>query len=195
MRRCVTILLTLLVGWVLAAAIAFAADEDKQGTEPGNLLPGPFHPYNVTGERKGKYHCLVCQYGLKPVVLIFTRAAPDEKSTLAKLVKDLDAAMAADQTATLRSGVIFLSEDKDPMALEKKLGDWAEAAKLKSVVVAIDKADDLTPYDLDKDAEVIVLIYDKLRVVKKHTFGKDKLTDNDVQTIGSEVQSLLGQKK
>jgi hypothetical protein len=188
-------LLTLLVGWVLAAAYACAADAEKQGTEPGNVLPGPFHPYNVTGERQGKYHCLVCQYGLKPVVLIFTRESGEVSSALTKLVSDLDAGMAADQTAALRSGVIFLSEDKDPTALEKTLAGWAETAKLKGVVVAIDNAEDLTAYDLDKDAEVIVLVYNKLRVVNKHVFGKGKLTDKEVQSIVSEAQGLLGKPR
>jgi hypothetical protein len=195
MRRRVTFVVTLVLAGGLAAAYAAAADENKSGTEPGNLLPGPFHPYNVTGERKGKYHCLVCQYGLKPVVLIFTRESPEVGSPVTKLVKDLDAAIAEDQTATLRSGIVFLSEEKDPAALEKKLTDWAEAAKLKNVVVAIDKADDLTSYDLAKDAEVIVLVYDKLRVVKKHTFGKDKLTDKDAKAIVSEAQGLVEKKK
>jgi hypothetical protein len=195
MRCCVTMIVSLVAGLVLAAASSFAADEDKVGTAPGNLLPGPFHPYNVTGERKGKHHCLVCQYGLKPVVLIFTREAPEAMKPLTKLVKDLDEAIGADPSASLRGFVVFVSDDKDRAALDKKLSSWADEAKLMNVVVCRDEPGALAGYDLDKEAEATVIVYDKLRVAKKHTFGKDKLTDNDVRTIVSEAKSLVEKKK
>jgi hypothetical protein len=186
---------SLVAGLVLAAASSIAADEDKVGTAPGNLLPGPFHPYNVTGERKGKHHCLVCQYGLKPVVLIFTHESPEAMKPLTKLVKDLDEAIVADPSASLRGFVVFVSDEKDRAALDKKLANWADEAKLMNVVVCRDEPGGLAGYDLDKEAEVTVIVYDKLRVAKKHTFGKDKLTDNDVQTIVSEARSLVEKKK
>jgi hypothetical protein len=31
----------------------------KSGLQPGETLPGAFHPLNVTGEEAGKRHCLV----------------------------------------------------------------------------------------------------------------------------------------
>jgi hypothetical protein len=196
MRRRVLILLTLALGLALAAGYCPAADEDKTGTEPGNLLPGPFHPYNVTGERKGKLHCLVCEYGLKPVVLIFTREAPTAEGPVTKLAQALDEAIATDQTNTLRSFVVYVTDDKDVAELEKTLGEWAGAAKLKSVAVAFDNdPDDLKAYDLDKDAAVTVLVYEKLRMVKQFPSGKEKLGENDIKAIVAAAKGLVEKKK
>src|SRR5437016_3568144 len=55
----------------------------------GKDLPGAFHPLNVTGPRKGNYHCLVSDYGLNPNVLIFSRDL-DFGNELKSLLKQLD---------------------------------------------------------------------------------------------------------
>jgi hypothetical protein len=46
-----------LAGAVLAGGAA-AADL-KSGPQPGDKIPGPFHPLNVTGSAAGKKQCLV----------------------------------------------------------------------------------------------------------------------------------------
>jgi hypothetical protein len=35
------------------------AEEIKSGLQPGDKLPGPFHPLNINGSSAGKKSCLV----------------------------------------------------------------------------------------------------------------------------------------
>ena len=46
------------VAGAVFASSALAA-ELKSGPQPGDKLPGPFHPLNVTGPFAGKKQCLV----------------------------------------------------------------------------------------------------------------------------------------
>ena len=51
------------VGASLAVALlvggAVAAETLKSGPQPGNPVPGPFNPLNVTGSQAGKKACQV----------------------------------------------------------------------------------------------------------------------------------------
>jgi hypothetical protein len=46
------------VAGLLLATAAGAADL-KSGLQPGEKLPGPFHPLNITGAKAGQKYCLV----------------------------------------------------------------------------------------------------------------------------------------
>ena len=46
------------IAGLLLAAGAGAA-EIKSGLQPGEKIPGPFHPLNITGAKAGQKHCLV----------------------------------------------------------------------------------------------------------------------------------------
>jgi hypothetical protein len=50
-------------------------------------------------------------------------------------------------------------------------------------------------YGIDKDSEVVVLLYSRMRVVKNYTFKKDKLTDQDVDAIAAEFARLSPKRK
>ena len=43
----------------MAMSMAFADVALKSGPQTGSLVPGPFHPTNLTGAQAGKKHCLV----------------------------------------------------------------------------------------------------------------------------------------
>src|SRR4051812_47470246 len=43
---------------LVLAAVANGA-EIKSGLQPGDKIPGPFHPLNVNGSRAGQKNCLV----------------------------------------------------------------------------------------------------------------------------------------
>ena len=86
----------ILIGLLLAVpAAGLAADPPADGKAdakstltPGSNLPGTILPYNVTGPYKGRFHCLISDYGLEPVVLIFARdleATPALKDLLESL--------------------------------------------------------------------------------------------------------------
>jgi hypothetical protein len=56
-------------------AIAFAGGDEKS-VKVGDFVPGPFESFNVNGHAKGRPHCLVCKFGLKPSVIAIVRKQP-----------------------------------------------------------------------------------------------------------------------
>lgn len=46
------------VAGLVLAALANGA-EIKSGLQPGDKIPGPFHPLNVNGSRAGQKNCLI----------------------------------------------------------------------------------------------------------------------------------------
>src|SRR5256885_1529823 len=98
MRRCLALVVALAPLFVLAADPP--ADKDKEAKQPvlrvGGNVPGPFHPFNVTGkygprkvkdeEVDGTFHCPVTEHSEDPMVLVFSRDAQfDEKSRSVEL--------------------------------------------------------------------------------------------------------------
>lgn len=72
MCRYLPIVPSLLVLACCAGALP-AQEGAKSGPQIGQMIPGPFQPVNATGPYAGRPHCLVCQFGLRPVVLVFAR--------------------------------------------------------------------------------------------------------------------------
>src|SRR5437879_5242718 len=104
MRYAVPIVFALLVALRLSAAVSGAAEELKSGPQPGESIPGPFHYFNVNGPHASHPHCLVCEFGLRPVVLIFLRESPAAKPQLMNLLQRLDEAVGRYRNAELRAG-------------------------------------------------------------------------------------------
>jgi hypothetical protein len=80
---------------------------DKDGKEKESEQPDPRN-------RTGKIHCLVCEYGLSPVVAVFVRAEANKlgpKSGVAKLTKQLDALIPKYRADKLAGFVMFLNLD------------------------------------------------------------------------------------
>lgn len=50
-------MLAAVAGVFLAGSLG--AEEIKSGLQPGEKLPGPFHPLNITGSKAGQKNCLV----------------------------------------------------------------------------------------------------------------------------------------
>jgi hypothetical protein len=182
-----------------------AADEPtlKSGPEVGKDLPGPFHPYNVTGKRAGDFHDVLSAQGLDPAVLIFVRGT-EAGDALQKLLADLDAI--AEKTSKTRIAVaaVFLADDlKDVVKnddLRKKYAEKLETiktdAKLNSVILCLDSADGPKEYALNANAEVTVLLSDRLKVLANYAFAKGGLTKANVDAIVAAVkEKLSGAKK
>jgi hypothetical protein len=177
---------------------AFQADEKlKSGPQAGEFLPGAFHFLNINGVNAGSPHCLVCEYGLKPVVAVFTREIPSEGQPLMDLLKKLDEAVAQHQKAELQSFVVFLSKDYNEEAPRKKLVKSLEAlasSRWKQLVASVGPPEGPENYNLNKDAEITVLLYYKHKVAANFAFAKDKLTDKEVTAIVSAVNNFVPKK-
>jgi len=188
---------------LLVAAGLQEKPADQKGTlKPGLELPGSCQPYNVNGRFKGRYHCLVCQHGLNPVAAVFVRGTNDVEGVSA-LLQGLEAAVKVKKNEKARLGAfaIFTDEqapdvvgnDEKRDEVAKKLDDMV--AKLDRVVVALDSKSDLEKFRLNPDAEVTLLLYDKLKVVEVKTLPKGKLTKESVPALVNEIVTKLVEKK
>jgi hypothetical protein len=182
----------LLAGPVAVALVAgfAAAAEIKSGPQPGEQVPGPFTPLNVTGEDAGKKQCLVCKNGTNPVVMIFARSA--DAAETKKLIKAVDAATAKHSDCDMGSFVVVLTDDEDKAGTALK--EFADREKLKKVVLSTDSPAGPPKYKVSKDADVTVVLYTRHEVKANHAFKKGELKDKDIDAIVADVAKIVPQK-
>ena len=186
---------------------------DSQPLQVGKDLPGPFHPYNVTGPRAGKFHCQVTEHNYEPGILVFVRdfTAADAR-TLRPLLTTIDDRIEKNYTRVrLNATAVFFGDalkdvsgtkgdtkataDNDDRReqFEKDLKDLANAdPKLKHVIVALDDEDDLKRYGLDKGAFVTVVLYKRLKIEAVFAMKKDELNDKKISEINDAITEKLG---
>lgn len=177
--------------------------------QEGQLLPGPFRVYAVTGQRPQLMHDFITERGLKPTVAVFAlQPPPSPQDPLAVLLQKLNAAAVAHGNRQFGAFAIFLTlkrdfyEDPDRMkrvaeleGLDKQLGlaqlplglSYPEAAPVKQY--AIITRDD--PVNSIRRHLVTVLVYDRHRVLKRFTFTEEKpLTEEGIQQVFAAVERL-----
>lgn len=117
--------------------------------------------------------------------------ARDVTGPLSSLLKQLDAAVAKNKEADLRSFAIFLTDDGDVM--EKKLKEFAEKNKISENVPLAIVEDPAGPpeFKVDKDAAVTVLLYTKNKVVSNFAFKSGEMKDKDVKAIVAQLSKIL----
>jgi hypothetical protein len=86
------------------------------------------------------------------------------------------------------SFAIFCSDSE---GLAGKLKDVAKTQKLKAFVLAIDNPAGPEPYNVSKDADVTVVLYNKSKVIANYTFRKGELKAGDVEKIVAEVSKIV----
>ena len=194
-------------------------DKPKAKEDAGKDLPGPFHPYNVTGlfgeqpdpkekgkELKGNYHCPVSDTNLDPGVLVFVKDVKFEPALL-ELLQKLDAAIDKNPGVRLRVTAVFYSDtlrevvgttDKDDDTREKLAADLRTKAtdlKLKHVVLALDGSGDpdLKGY-LRDNADVTLYGFRKFHIEFEHALTRAQLVDK-IKAIMDDVADKLGAKR
>lgn len=156
----------------------------KSGPQTGQDVPGPFHPFNVTGEKAGGKSCLYCSNGGNPVAVVFAREA---SPSVASLLKQLDEATVKNAKAEMGSYAVFCS-DKD--GLDKALEKLAKDQKLTKLVLAIDNPAGPEKYKIAKDADVTVVLYTNFEVKANHAFRKGELTDAAITKVVADVAKI-----
>jgi hypothetical protein len=213
--------LFLLLGFCVLVATAWA-QEAGSVLVPGKNLPGTFHPFNVTvplavnpepeeGKAKvatkideyspkNKFHSLITQYDLDPVVMLFVRSL-DENKELQDLLKKLDAAIDRNRKKVrLRAFVVFVPsdladvQDNDEQREEytRKIADLAADLKLSDVILTLSCDKDLKEFGLDPSTLTAVL-YRKLNIVAVHRAPADKI-DAAAKDILADVTAKFGAK-
>jgi hypothetical protein len=213
------LMLTVVLTGGLFAGLGAGQDAKPAGTQPGQVLPGPFTvfvvsnpdapkpPDGVVSEdrsnlgdlaRVGKFHDFVTQYGLDPTVAVFSREMPEgAEAPLGKLLQALDRAIAKNRNARLHAFAAFLTlklsflEDSSQPTQVKQIEGLAEQLHLKFVPLALDRTESerTKAYDIAADATTVVLVYVNQTVQARYAFTADKPLDD------AAIQTILGEVK
>jgi hypothetical protein len=204
---------TLVSSLVLLLFLTIRAGADTPLKVGGNL-PGPFHPYNVTGPHKHRFHCPVTEHSLEPMVLIFYKNI-DFSDPLPNLLRRLDTAIDKNPDKRLGAFITFLpddlpdvlgsKDDKDQdvnsknddtrLEMERKVEQNAADMKLRHVMLGLDSKSDVAKYGLSDENLLTVVLYTKLKIVAVHALSKSDFTDAAVEKIMADVADKLGAKR
>ncbi len=176
----------LIAGLAALAVFGLAfASEIKSGPQVGSGV-GAFHPFNVfnaeSSDLCNKENCIVCQYGSKPVALVFARQA---SKPVAELVKKLDAEVGKVGQEKMGAAVVFLSSEDN---IKQTVSQIAEKTKVKNVSLAVDGPTGPQSYKISKDAEVTVILYNKKKVVANHAC--EKFDSKSVETVVADLSKI-----
>lgn len=170
----------------LALVVGVRAQQPlKSGPQAGEKVPGPFHPLNITGDYAGEKHCLYCEMGPNPVAMVFAR---EVTPAVAKLAKQIDEANLKNTKKGMGSFVVFLSNSEE---LPKQAKDMAEKEKLKTIILSVDNPAGPTRYNVAKDADVTVVLYNEFVVSTNHAFRKGELNDQAVTKVVEEIAKIV----
>lgn len=189
-----------LLSVLVLGAVALAQDNPPPTfPKAGSDIPGPFHVYNITGKKKGNYHCLVSEFALNPVVMVVVRGVED-KGGLQPLLKNLDNLIDKNPNTRLASFAVFLSstlkdvarEDDQRDKLTKKIEDlFKPGPALKHVVLALDTPKKLAKWPLDEKADVIVILYNEYRTLAVHNLTWEQLNSPDKNKLSEKAKEVL----
>jgi hypothetical protein len=171
----------------LALAFSFGpvtASDVVSGPQVGETVHG-FNPLNCTGEHAGEKHCLICQNGSNPVVIIFGRELTPE---LTKLIQRIDRATDENKKNGMGSFVVLLS---DSDSLESELKAFAKKEKVQHSILTIDNPDGPQGYKIAQEAEVTVVLYKNQTVKANHAFKKGEFNDKGIEAIVVDLGKLL----
>jgi hypothetical protein len=210
----VVAVVSLLAGFV-------AAQEARTGAQPGQLLPGPFRAYVVTGaetkaptekvqpeerqnlgdaNRVGKFHDFVTRYGLDPTVAVFAREVPTAAQPLGQFLQVLDQAVDKNRAARLNAFAIFLTlkgdyfQDDTWSMQTKQIEGLASQLKLKNVPLAFDKSESerTKAYQIAPENTEVILVSVNQTVLARFAYTADKpLDEAGVRAILAEVTKLV----
>jgi hypothetical protein len=208
--------LTGLMALVIGCSVLAAQDDAKP-----KLVPATFECLNINGKAKGRPQCLVCKFGLSPVVLIFTKEPADGKDgPLNDLLNQLNklTELPDFEEREFSVGVVFISPDaldssnnadeKDTdkiikeavnrESLIKRLEERAKPFKRDGdndrVIVGCVPAVP-NKYHLDAKAEQMILFYDRMKIVDSWSFEPGAMEAKDVEAIVKRLRDKVPLRK
>jgi hypothetical protein len=182
------IIALVLCGW----AVGHTAAEDpcKSGLQP-KQRPGPYAALVSVGPQRGQQHCFICEAADRPVVIVFARSLSEP---LGKLVHRIDKLTTENKAADLQAWATFLADDQT--ALDPQVVQWSQKHATGKVPLAVFE-DVVGPpaYLLTREADVIVLLSVKQRVVANFAFRKGELSDTAIEQIVKTVPRITAASK
>lgn len=130
-------------------------------------------------------------FGGNLVVMVFAKQFDDSERDLYRSVdmligKNVDSERKA---KLLNSVLILLSEHSDQ--LEKQLKHVPNALGIKYASLAMMLPDGPPKYNIEKEASVTVIVYEKRRVLANYAFKKGELNEKAIKKIVEEVTKFL----
>ena len=176
---------------VFALAGSVTAEEAvKSGPQEGDAI-GAFYVTKLCGAeedgiKEGKNLCYRCKNGQRPQVMVFTRSAG---AKVAKLVKQLDKAVAANEDSELRVFVNFLGEDKEDVVDTAK--KFAAKTKAKNVPFVLPNEFENGPdnYGINAKADVTVVLASDSKV--KASYAVNSAKELDVEAVVKNLSKIL----
>jgi len=173
---------------LLCGGLAAAQEPLRSGPQPRDEIVSAFRPLNINGEFANEPHCLVCDNGQNPVVMLFAR---DLDEPLRKLIARLEAAAAKHRKQELGTFVVFL---KDSETFRKSLDDVCQAQRFQHMILSIEDPSELKTYKLADDADLTVVLYSDLIVRANHAYKRGELNDRAIETIVADLAKILPTK-
>jgi hypothetical protein len=124
--------------------------------------------------------------GGNPVAMIFARKVT---GPLTSLVKKIDAATVKNAAKKMGSFVVFLSDDDEKLADQLKA--LAEKEGIKKTVLTIDNPAGPPRYNIAKDADVTVVLYNKQNVKANFAFRKGEFNDAAVEKVVGAISKIV----
>ena len=213
MRRFLVAVLLVLALVVARRSPAEEKASSAATLEVGKNITATFHPYNVTARivvkeepdeddkeapkkkkvttvpytTKHKYHCLITEYDLEPVVMMFVRGSLEDNAAFRSLLQKIDGAIDRNPGVRLHNFVVFIADDiasvvedddkRDEAA--KKIQKLADDLMLKQVVLTLASKSDVAKYPLDPATALTTVLYKNLRIAAVHKTPLDKLDKAD----------------
>lgn len=103
---------------------------------------------------------------------------------MTSLVKKLDQ---ASQDKKINSFVVFLGDEEK---LEPQVKKLADKASLKKTVLTIDNPAGPKGYNIAKDAEVTVIMYNKRKVEANRAYGKGQFNPQAVEAVIGDLSKI-----
>jgi len=175
---------------VVVSGNAMAENAVKSGPQKGDRL-GAFYVTKVAGAEsdgvsKGQNLCYRCKNGSRPQVIVFTRST-DKK--VAQLVKNLDKAIASNESSKLRVFVNLLGDDKEGLEVEAQ--KFAATSKAKNVPFVVPNEFENGPdnYGINAKAAVTITLAGDSGV--KGSYAVSDTKDLDVKQVMSQLKEIL----
>ena len=218
----------------LLPKIVSAAAAVGRGAKASNVVPSTFRAQLVVDNRfkegdarnrAGKMHCLVCEYGLSPVVAVFVRAdLKGDTAGLVNLLKGVDTLTPKYRADKLAAFAMFLKLDGGTKVVTVKRADGTEAKVVTDLEYPDDedratKAEEVkalagkvgtinVPFGLAptksaaitafaiSDVPVTVVIYNRMRIVQRWELKLNELTPAKIEEIlAATAEMASGNKK
>src|SRR5262249_28272281 len=100
----------------------------------------------------------------------------------------LDEATVKNSKASMGSYAVFCN---DKEGLDKQLTKMAADQKLTKLILSIDNPAGPKAYNISKDAEVTVILYNEHKLPGKHAFNKGDMSNHAITEVVADVTKLV----